>query len=237
MTKCSGVCIEERMQNYCDAIVKIEGLCPSTQRCCISRDEFVPNPPKEIYIVDRSKINSTKNEFKTDVKSPGASRPTSSATSSTSSSATTTVAPLPPSTTTIDTSANSETKPSRRKPCKGTCSNTLFGYPLCDYYDESAYCTEGKICCLTDPTESVTTTTTTTIKPSTKITNTKLPVCHGVCLYRIVSALCERPNVIIQRTSTCTTNTQICCDTSSSPPSVRFIYLSRLFSIFVKKEK
>ncbi|KAE8746179.1 hypothetical protein FOCC_FOCC007051 [Frankliniella occidentalis] len=60
------------------------------------------------------------------------------------------------------------------------------------------------------PTSSPTTTTTTR-RPTTTTTHSPLPRCPGFCIMHLMSAFCERPNVIVPHTSTCTRGS-VCCD-------------------------
>ncbi|XP_008559655.1 protein masquerade [Microplitis demolitor] len=200
-SKCTGICIEARIADYCEAIVNIDTLCKPGHRCCVSRDSFGNNPPPEFYIIDRSK--TVKNSSQ-----PSNTRPEEKL----SEKSTSTVRPATPYTTTTTTSAP-RPKPAPRKPCKGECVNGLFAL-FCDNIDRDADCPSDGSCCITDAPAKVETTT--TPRPSTRPPQPKLPPCRGFCLLTIMAAFCERPNVIIGRTSTCQSG-YICCDESNAP--------------------
>ncbi|KAK0090600.1 hypothetical protein PV325_010566 [Microctonus aethiopoides] len=206
MTKCSGICIEARIADYCEAIINIDTLCKPAHRCCVSRDSFGNNPPAEFYVIDRSKLNGTRYEEKTNDKLTSTFSPISyGATTTTQSSTTTAVAIV----------TTSRPKPQPTKPCKGDCFNALIAL-LCDNVDRDAYCPADGTCCISDPPakEEITT----TVRPSTRPPQPKLPICHGFCFLPIMAGFCNRPNVIITRTSTCRGGS-FCCDGSHAPPT------------------
>lgn len=138
MTKCPGICIESRIADYCDAAVKIDSLCKPGHMCCVSRDAFGSNPPAEFYVIDRTKLNSTRHEEKVDVKATSTIGPTS--TSNTPATVATTTA---------------RPRPVVRNPCKGECMNGLFAL-FCDDVDKDADCPNDGSCCITLPEKTVT---------------------------------------------------------------------------------
>ena len=38
--KCPGVCVADRLSEYCETILNIEGLCKSGLRCCVAKEIF-----------------------------------------------------------------------------------------------------------------------------------------------------------------------------------------------------
>uniref|UniRef100_A0ABD2X1G0 Peptidase S1 domain-containing protein n=1 Tax=Trichogramma kaykai TaxID=54128 RepID=A0ABD2X1G0_9HYME len=125
-------------------------------------------------------------------------------------------------TTTTSTSATPRPKPAGPstteappKPCKGECVSAFFAL-ICENVDTDADCGDSAYCCIRDPPTRQETTTSTTMRPTTKAAPAKLPPCNGFCLMNIMLAFCERPKVPIYRTSTCS-QSQFCCDNSKVP--------------------
>ncbi|XP_012529808.1 protein masquerade isoform X1 [Monomorium pharaonis] len=228
---CSGICMVERIADYCDAVLVIDSLCKPGYKCCVSRDAFGDSPPPELLVIDR--LNSSRYDEKngsgafSKVSFPS-TRPNTSL--STSVLATTTVIPTTMTMMTTSTAitavtrqpstiATTTTKPEPFKPCKGKCTSGLLAL-LCENIDGDADCPPDDsvltVCCINEST-SQQAETTTTIRPSTKAPQPKLPPCPGFCLLTLMAAFCERPNVIIAKTSTCQSGS-ICCDNTKSPP-------------------
>ncbi|KAL0269771.1 UNVERIFIED_CONTAM: hypothetical protein PYX00_007394 [Menopon gallinae] len=201
---CPGVCVAERIADYCEAVLNVKELCKPGLRCCVSNDVYGDGkPPQNLIVMNK---NSTK--------------PPSSPTTTT---------PRPP--------LKSEEKPTGKpamKPCRGECVSGLFAL-FCDDIDESATCPEDGSCCITNssptnnsPTISVvpsttTTTTTTTTKrppPPPPSTPSPYPKCPGFCLLNLMAAFCEKPSVLIPRTSNCQRG-HICCDNTRAPAQIR----------------
>ncbi|XP_033331115.2 trypsin-like serine protease domain-containing protein masquerade isoform X1 [Megalopta genalis] len=211
---CSGICMAERIADYCDAVLVIDTLCKPGLKCCVSRDAFGDSPPPELLVIDRT--NSSRFDEKTGIstlhKGPSSStvaRPNVSTSTSVATTAlTTTVAMTKQSTTTI------RPKIASKKPCKGECVSGFFAL-LCDKVDGEAECPDDGSCCVIDA--FLKTESTTTIRPTTKSPQPKLQSCPGFCLLTIMAAFCERPNLIIPKTSTCQ-SAYICCDNTKSPP-------------------
>ncbi|XP_070161369.1 protein masquerade [Polyergus mexicanus] len=223
ITICSGICMAERIADYCDAVLMIETLCKPGYKCCVSRDAFGDSPPSELLVIDRtnssrydeengsgafSKVSAPSTTMKSNISTDV------SATATMTTMTTTTTTTKQPSTITMTT------KPTLPlKPCKGKCTNVLSAL-FCDNIDGDADCpADGSVltvCCVNESSPQKTETTT-TIQPSTKGPQPKLPPCPGFCLMIIMAAFCERPNVIIAKTSTCQSGS-ICCDNTKSPP-------------------
>ncbi|XP_043277606.1 protein masquerade [Venturia canescens] len=208
LTKCSGICIESRIADYCEAVVKIDSLCKPGHRCCVSRDSFGNDPPPEFYVIDRTKINVTRQDEKHVEKNITTTIPT-----------TTTSRPSPTTTTSYSAVATTPTrlKPAPRRPCRGECFNGLFAL-FCDDIDKDAECPSDGSCCISLPPQKVETTT--TPRPVTKPPQQKLPPCRGFCFLSIMAAFCKRPNTILTRTSTCQSGS-ICCEEGNAPVTPR----------------
>ncbi|XP_033227872.1 protein masquerade [Belonocnema kinseyi] len=213
-----GICMQDRIADYCDAVLKVDSLCKSGMRCCVSRDAFGDSPPPELVVIDRAKSNGTRHEEKTatnaTVSGPGPGkgivttiRPSADGTSRPPMLTSTMVTAVP--------EATSVRPRPPGKPCKGECVNGFFAF-FCEQTDGDADCPADSTCCITEP-PARPETTTTTYRPVTKPAQPKLQPCSGFCLLSIMAAFCERPNVIIARTSTCQAGS-ICCDNTKSPP-------------------
>ncbi|XP_034179162.1 trypsin-like serine protease domain-containing protein masquerade isoform X1 [Osmia lignaria lignaria] len=219
---CTGICMAERIADYCDAVLMIDALCKPGYKCCVSRDEYGESPPAELLVIDRT--NSSRFDEKTGVNTShkGSStlatvRPNTAISTSVSTTMTTT--------TTVTTKQPTTTirpKISGKKPCKGECVSGFFAL-LCDKVDGEAECPDDGSCCVIDAFIKTETTTTTTVRPTTKPSQPKLQPCPGFCLLTIMAAFCERPNVIIPKTSTCQSGS-ICCDnTKTSPQKINVV--------------
>ncbi|XP_048507016.1 protein masquerade isoform X2 [Athalia rosae] len=199
---CSGICVAERIAEYCEAVLAVDGLCKEGLRCCVSRDIYGDTPPPELIVIDR---NTTRKAVTSQDKT----------TQMTTFSATTLSSTAAPSTSIATTTQRS--KPLAQKPCKGECVTGLFAL-FCDNIDSEADCPSDGSCCITDAPEKLPeSTTTTTPRPSTRAPPSKLPRCPGFCLLNIMAAFCERPNVLVAKTSTCASGS-ICCDNTRNPP-------------------
>ncbi|KAJ1521436.1 hypothetical protein ONE63_003107 [Megalurothrips usitatus] len=227
---CPGVCVADRISQYCEAVLNVQDLCKPSLRCCVSKDVFGDEaPPPSLVVMDR---NATRG------------RPPSTTTTSTTTSTTTTT-PTPSSTATptspprpAPTDGPKQPASSMRplhRPCRGECVNGLFAL-FCDEVDTDATCPADESCCITNSVEAqhpggqtrpasppgspsppvtTTTTTTTTRRPPTT-THSPLPRCPGFCLLGLMSAFCERPSVIVPHTSTCQRGS-VCCDNRPRP--------------------
>ncbi|KAF5281334.1 hypothetical protein FQR65_LT02965 [Abscondita terminalis] len=187
---CPGVCVAERISDYCEAILTTEDLCKPSLKCCVSSDVFGDKTPPNLIIPNKKKNNSTNTNSRT---TP------------------------PPATTTEMVRVPIETKsPPVTKTCKGECVNGLLALVLCEDIDSEAECGDDESCCISStPTNRPTTmyiTSTTTYRPTTPDLG---PRCPGYCLINIMAAFCEHPSVLIPRTSDCKRGS-ICCDNSRS---------------------
>ncbi|CAH0562526.1 unnamed protein product [Brassicogethes aeneus] len=190
---CPGVCVAERIADYCEAILPTENLCKPGLRCCVSSDAFGDKPPPNLIIPTKTKGNYS-TYSKPEVR--------------------TTPKPTTPLTTVASKQPTTPAKytPSVLKPCKGECVSGLFAL-FCDDIDSDADCPNEGSCCITVPLneespEPPARVTTTTYRPTTRDPG---PRCPGFCLLNIMAAFCERPSVLIPHTSNCQRGS-ICCD-------------------------
>ncbi|XP_046742697.1 protein masquerade [Diprion similis] len=197
--KCAGVCVPDRMADYCEAVLAVDDLCEEGLRCCVSRDIYGDSPPPELTVINR---NTTRKTMATPAKNTQLTTVSSTMSSST-----------PAPTTSITTP---KSKPAIQ--CTGECVSGLFAL-FCDNIDSEAECPNDGSCCITDTPQKTEPSTTTTLRPSTRPSPpppSKLPRCPGFCILNIMAAFCERPYVLIPKTSTCSAST-ICCDDTRSP--------------------
>lgn len=146
---CTGICMAERIADYCDAVLMIDALCKPGYKCCVSRDAFGESPPAELLVIDRT--NSSRFDEKTGVNTshkgsstPATVRPNTAISTSVSTTMTTT--------TTVTTKQPTTTirpKISGKKPCKGECVSGFFAL-LCDKVDGEAECPDDGSCCVID---------------------------------------------------------------------------------------
>ncbi|KAF5303769.1 hypothetical protein FQA39_LY09842 [Lamprigera yunnana] len=188
---CPGVCVAERISDYCEAILTTEDLCKPTLKCCVSSDVFGDKAPPNLIIPNTKKSNNT------------------SSNSRTTPAVTTTTLP----TTTELVKISVETKsPPVAKPCRGECVSGLIALVFCEDIDTGADCGEDESCCISSASTNRPTTIYTTHTTTRRPTTTDLgPRCPGYCLINIMAAFCERPSILIPRTSDCKRGS-ICCD-------------------------
>nr|XP_023016770.1 serine proteinase stubble [Leptinotarsa decemlineata] len=191
-----GVCVAEKIANYCEAILNTEDLCKPGLKCCVSSVTFDGKiPPNSIY-PNKTKSNYTKIETRTTPK------PTYTTTH------------VQKTTTTVATTV----RPQILKECSGECVSGILGL-FCDDIDSEADCPNQGSCCITasDSSEEPTPKPrpTTTPEPAKRDPG---PVCPGFCLLNIMAAFCERPSVLIPHTSNCKRGS-VCCDNTRSVTS------------------
>ncbi|XP_043648973.1 protein masquerade isoform X1 [Drosophila teissieri] len=105
---CTGVCVADRIAEYCEAYLTSDGLCKEGTKCCVSLDEYSNGKlPKDIYIPAKHMGNLKPNQTLSEKSAPAKSSSTS--TSSTTSTTSTTTTPEPARTN------NSSPKPSKHK--------------------------------------------------------------------------------------------------------------------------
>lgn len=47
---CAGVCVADRIAEYCEAYLKTPGLCKTGTKCCVSIDEYEGKSTEDLYI-------------------------------------------------------------------------------------------------------------------------------------------------------------------------------------------
>lgn len=52
---CPGVCVAERIADYCEAVLNVLELCKPGLRCCVSRDSYGDGElPPNLVLMDRN---------------------------------------------------------------------------------------------------------------------------------------------------------------------------------------
>ncbi|XP_063928844.1 protein masquerade isoform X2 [Zophobas morio] len=125
---CPGVCVAERIADYCEAILPTEDLCKPNLKCCMSSDAFGDKIPPNLIIPSKTKTNYTRTEVLT-----------------------TTPKPL-----SLEKQTSSLRPP--LKPCKGECVSGLFALFCDDIDTEAECPSEGSCCITTPSEETITTT-------------------------------------------------------------------------------
>ncbi|KAE9531443.1 hypothetical protein AGLY_010649 [Aphis glycines] len=209
---CPGVCVAERIADYCEAVLNVTEMCKTGLRCCVSKDAFAG--AEHLVVLDRNSTRISLNNAPHRPPPPP---------STTTTAATTTAA--------ADTSASAAAPPPGSKQCRGECVSGLFAL-FCDDVDADAYCPgDDSSCCVTAPADGgqsgqqqpppppppprpAQPPKQQSTKPSTAATTAAgppLPKCPGFCLLNLMAAFCERPSVLVSYTSTCKRGS-VCCD-------------------------
>ncbi|XP_052865731.1 protein masquerade [Anopheles cruzii] len=225
-SSCPGVCVADRIADYCEAYLTTAGLCKSGTKCCVSRDIYPDNAPDDLYVPTAhfdTKTNRTttpKPYVKVTTERPATTEePIRSKTNPT---------PKPTPKPTKAPPAKQKTTPPAPlggsngggqgpvfKECEGECVNGLFAL-FCDDLDSEAFCPNEGSCCITRVAEDANKQpqVSTTRRPATP---PPLPRCPGFCLLNIMAAFCERPSVLISNTANCKRGS-VCCDNTRAPP-------------------
>lgn len=58
-TQYRGVCVAEKIADYCEAIVNMANLCKPGLRCCVSRNTFGDKIPSNLVYPNKTKSNSS----------------------------------------------------------------------------------------------------------------------------------------------------------------------------------
>lgn len=210
---CPGVCVAERIADYCEAVLNVTEMCKTGLRCCVSKDAFIG--AEHLVVLDR---NSTRISVNNAPHRPPATTTPAAYSPSTSTEPTATAAP-----------------PVGSKPCRGECVSGLFAL-FCDDVDSDAYCPgEDNSCCVTAPADSGQSQpppppqtqnrpaasrppSSSSPRPTTAppAAGPPLPKCPGFCLLNLMAAFCERPSVLVPNTSTCKRGS-VCCDNTKAP--------------------
>ncbi|XP_039439951.1 protein masquerade [Culex pipiens pallens] len=209
---CPGVCVADRIAEYCEAYLTTSGLCKSGTKCCVSRDIYPDKTPADLYVPTahyESKVNKTttpKPHTRTTEKPTTPEEPIRSKTNPPPKP----TKPTPPK---HKQGQVSNQQGAVHKSCEGECVNGLFAL-FCDDVDSEAFCPNEGSCCVTGTSEDTKQeVVTTTRRPATP---PPLPRCPGFCMLNIMAAFCERPSVLIQHTSNCKRGS-VCCDNTKVP--------------------
>lgn len=212
---CPGVCVAERIADYCEAVLNVTEMCKTGLRCCVSKDAFAG--AEHLVVLDR---NSTRISVSNAPHRPPPPPPPSTTTVATTTTASAQSAAAPP-------------PPVGSKQCRGECVSGLFAL-FCDDVDADAYCPgEDSSCCVTAPADggsnqppppppppsrpATPSKQPSSSRPTASATSTTaaagppLPKCPGFCLLNLMAAFCERPSVLVSYTSTCKRGS-VCCD-------------------------
>lgn len=132
---CPGVCVAERIADYCEAYIT-ENLCKAGLRCCVSSDAYGDKLPNNIVIPNKNKNTSRATTTMT-TKTTGRPASTSEAymyvNGGRPSSKTT--PPIKP--------------PSLLLECPGECVSGLFAL-FCDDINTDVECPGEATCCITN---------------------------------------------------------------------------------------
>ncbi|KAH8376389.1 hypothetical protein KR200_002123 [Drosophila serrata] len=106
---CTGVCVADRIAEYCEAYLTSDGLCKEGTKCCVSLDEYSNSKlPKDIYIPAKHMSNLKPNQTLAEKSAPTKSGSSTSTSSTTTTTTSTTTTPEPART-------NSAPKPTKHK--------------------------------------------------------------------------------------------------------------------------
>ncbi|XP_052889416.1 protein masquerade [Anopheles moucheti] len=219
-SSCPGVCVADRIAEYCEAYLTTAGLCKSGSKCCVSRDIYPDNPPDELYIptahfdAKTNKTTTPKPYGKTTERPHTTEEPIKSKTNPTQKPTPKPTKPIPSKLKTTSATLGNNGQGPVFKECEGECVNGLFAL-FCDDLDSEAFCPNEGSCCITGVAEdNKQQLVTTTRRPATP---PPLPRCPGFCLLNIMAAFCERPSVLIPNTANCKRGS-VCCDNTRAPP-------------------
>lgn len=123
---CPGVCVAERIADYCEAYITQNDLCTTGLRCCVSSDMYGDKLPYNIVIPNKNKnvtrVTTTKPKITTEYVYK-------------------TEKPI------------TKTSPKPMKECNGECVNGLFAL-FCDDINTEVECPGEATCCITNSVRS-----------------------------------------------------------------------------------
>lgn len=61
--QCPGVCVADRIADYCEAYHTTSGLCKVGSKCCVSRDIYPDKVPADLYVPSMSYYQIIYNNF------------------------------------------------------------------------------------------------------------------------------------------------------------------------------
>nr|CAG4636068.1 EOG090X03V0 [Eubosmina coregoni]SVE69719.1 EOG090X03V0 [Eubosmina coregoni] len=140
---CPGVCVSNRISDYCEAVLNVEGLCKTEMKCCVTKSLFGDGEtPPELVILNENSGASVPSTTVFSSTAAATTAPTTTTTPRTTTPTPTTTRPKPR---TSPTTARPSIDDDKR--CKGTCVTGFFSY-LCDFIDSKAVCANGGKCCI-----------------------------------------------------------------------------------------
>ncbi|XP_044742101.1 protein masquerade-like [Chrysoperla carnea] len=203
---CPGVCVAERVADYCEAILVSEDLCKPHSRCCVTQDLYGDKKPNNLVIPNKNKNGQNSHN-----DSHGGGTTVKHTTSYYHHHTTTPYTPYMPHTSHMTQAPPKTALQQKFRPCNGECVSGLFAL-FCDDVNSEADCPGDASCCVT---HSSTDHVTTTPKP-TSTPKPQLPRCPGFCIHNIMVAFCERPSILIPDTLNCKKEF-MCCDNTRIP--------------------
>lgn len=57
-SSCPGVCVADRIADYCEAYLKTPNLCKGGTKCCVAKDQYMDNPDLRILIGSQNSSNN-----------------------------------------------------------------------------------------------------------------------------------------------------------------------------------
>lgn len=57
--ECPGVCVADRIADYCEAYLKTPHLCKSGTKCCVAKDSYLDNPDLRVLIGTQNSNSKT----------------------------------------------------------------------------------------------------------------------------------------------------------------------------------
>lgn len=140
---CPGVCVADRIAEYCEAYLITGGLCKSGSKCCVSRDIYPDKLPIDLRIPNaQAHMNKTTSKPTKQVAILSThSRP--KPTKMTTMHSTRPQQPLRESVENTNNGASIS-----RRPCDGECVGGIVSL-FCEDLDSEAYCPNEGNCCLT----------------------------------------------------------------------------------------
>ncbi|XP_002046313.3 protein masquerade [Drosophila virilis] len=124
---CTGVCVADRIAEYCEAYLTSSGLCKEGTKCCVSLDEYSNGKlPKDIYIPAKhmSNLKSNQTLVKTAATKSSSTSSSTSSTTTTTSTTTTSTTPEPARTKTNNNNSNQSKPVKHKKPTTTTTTTT-----------------------------------------------------------------------------------------------------------------
>lgn len=151
--QCPGVCVADRIAEYCEAYLITGGLCKSGSKCCVSRDIYPADKMPADLRIPNAQPSAQATNNRTNIPSKSPTKP------SMQPSPTQGARPKP---TKLNSSSHS-TRPqiptresaegsgvnhvNNRRPCAGECVVDLFSL-FCEELDSEAFCPNEGNCCL-----------------------------------------------------------------------------------------